>query len=175
MGEENVEEIAQEIEVFIMNHGLTGKDDYFMYHTTMALYYFYYMDALHAAEMIDDGEVFDETEVGIIIKNLQVAKNTFLYYKSSLAFDIYEFDVNETITMDGCVLEKGHIMGNQENARRTARKWFHRFKNKYANRKGISSEEMMDKSISQDFFLYEVSLYILFLLGEDIDYSFVHG
>ena len=110
-------------------------------------------------------------QIEVLIQMLHFSNDYILIY----FFDIYEFDVNETITMDGCVLEKGHIMGNQENARRTARKWFHRFKNKYANRKGTSSEEMMDKSISQDFFLYEVSLYILFLLGEDIDYSFVHG
>jgi hypothetical protein len=32
---------------------------------------------------------------------------------------------------------------------------------------------MKEKSISQDFFLYEVAVFILYLAGEEIDYGFI--
>ena len=162
--------VDQEIDSFVKNHGVAGYSDYYLYYITMGLYYAYYIDALRFAEMIDDGEVFDEVEVGIVVKNLQLSKKTFVHYKSLLNFNVYEFDTNETVTMEECSLEKGHIVGKKENAIGAAKKWISRFKSKYAIGREPSPEE---KSISQDFFLYEVAVYILFLLDEEVDYWFI--
>lgn len=166
--------IDQEIDLFVKSHGLAGYSDYYLYHMTLALYYVYYIDALRFAEMIETGEVFDEEEVGIVIRNLQMSKNTFVHYRSLLEFEVYRFDTNETVTMDDCSLENGHIVGKRENAIKTAQKWMTRFTSKYAGKRKIGSEEMLEKSISQDFFLYEAAVYILLSLDEEIDYSFLN-
>ena len=67
-------------------------------------------------------------------------------------------------------IEKGEIVGNKGNALAIAKKWLNQFK-----KKGNMpyKEGFVEKSVSHAFFLYEVAVYICYLLGEDISYEFL--
>lgn len=163
------EEKDEDILQFISCHGMSEKGDYYNYHMSLGFYYAYSIDAFRYAEMIEDGEIFDEDEVSIVIRNLYVAYKTMKYFQSLLPVSVCKFDTAETVMMAESRLEKGRLVGKKENAVQTAKKWLQRFfkHNKYeksSDRKGL---------ISQDFFLYEVAVYILYLAGEEVDYGFL--
>lgn len=159
-----------EFKEFIISHGMAENDDYVNYHMSLGFYYIYFAEAMKYADMIDDGEVFDEIEVSIVIKNLELAKRVFLHFRTKLGVEIAPFDTAETVVMEECSLEKGEIVGNKKNALAIAKKWLNQFK-----KKGNMpyKEGFVEKSVSQAFFLYEVAVYICYLLGEDISYEFL--
>lgn len=159
-----------EFKEFIISHGMAENDDYVNYHMSLGFYYIYFAEAMKYADMIDGGEVFDEIEVSIVIKNLELAKRVFLHFRTKLGVEIAPFDTAETVVMEECSLEKGEIVGNKKNALATAKKWLNQFK-----KKGNTpyKEGFVEKSVSQAFFLYEVAVYICYLLGEDISYEFL--
>lgn len=66
------------------------------------------------------------------------------------------FDIAEKITMKGCRLEQGKIVGNAEDAARIAGMWI---QNYHSNRVNL--------------FIYEVGIYILLFLQKEIDFSFL--
>lgn len=159
-----------EFKEFIISHGMAENDDYVNYHMSLGFYYIYFAEAMKYADMIDGGEVFDEIEVSIVIKNLELAKRVFLHFRTKLGVEIAPFDTAETVVMEECSLEKGEIVGNKKNALAIAKKWLNQFK-----KKGNTpyKEGFVEKSVSQAFFLYEVAVYICYLLGEDISYEFL--
>lgn len=165
------EEQDEDIQKFISRHGMAQKGDYYNYHMSLGFYYAYSIDAFRYAEMIEDGELFDENEVSIVIRNLYVAYKTMKYFQSLLPVSVCRFDTAETVMLTESRLEKGQIVGKKENAVQTAKKWLQRFlqHNKY----GKSSDKEGKGPISQDFFLYEVAVYILYLAGEEVDYGFL--
>lgn len=159
-----------EISEFISSHGMSGNDDYVNYHMSLGFYYVYFAEAMKYADMIDGGEVFDEIEVSIVIKNLDLAKRVFLHFREKLGIEIAPFDTAETVVMEECSLEKGEIVGNKQNALAIAKKWLNQFK-----KKGNMpyKEGFVEKSVSHAFFLYEVAVYICYLLEEDVSYEFL--
>ena len=159
-----------EFKEFIISHGMAENDDYVNYHMSLGFYYIYFAEAMKYADMIDGGEVFDEIEVSIVIKNLELAKRVFLHFRTKLGVEIAPFDTAETVVMEECSLEKGEIVGNKKNALAIAKKWLKQFKKK-GNMQ--YKEGFVEKSVSQAFFLYEVAVYICYLLGEDISYEFL--
>ena len=133
------EEKDKDILQFISCHGMAEKGDYYNYHMSLGFYYAYSIDAFRYAEIIENGEVFDEDKVSIVIRNLYVA------------------------------------YGKKENAVQTAKKWLQRFlKHGMYERSPDGSRK---GPVPQDFFLYEVAVYILYLAGEEVDYGFLmqHG
>lgn len=162
-----------EILEFLRCHGMTDGNDYYNYHMSMGFYYAYSADAFRYAEMVEDGEIFDEYEVGAVIKNLHASYKALKYFQEKLNIEICKFNAAETVTLEGVRLENGKIIGNKDHAVTTARKWLSRFKKKQTAKTGKSPDGMNDKIISQDFFLYEVAVFILYLAGEEIDYGFL--
>lgn len=175
MSDSEINRPDEGIQAFIKQHGMIERSDYYNYHMSLGFYYLYSVDAFHFAEMIEDGEVFDEYEVSAVVKNLYLAHETLKYFQKRLNLKINRFDTAETVAMSDSYLEKGRIMGDKENAVKTARQWLLRFLKKTEPKIKKCPKEMGDKSISRDFFLYEVAIYILYLAGEEVDYGFLKG
>ena len=173
MADRVMEKEEADIQKFLRFHGMSEGSDYYKYHMSLGFYYAYSADAFRYAEIIEDGEIFDEYEVSAVIKNLHVSYKALKYFQEKLNIKICKFDTAETVTLENARLENGKIIGNKDYAVKTARKWLSRFKKKQAAKTGKSPEGMNDKIISQDFFLYEVAVFILYLAGEEIDYGFL--
>ena len=77
------EEQDEDIQKFISRHGMAQKGDYYNYHMSLGFYYAYSIDAFRYAEMIEDGELFDENEVSIVLITISATLNTihFKYYR----------------------------------------------------------------------------------------------
>lgn len=163
----------REIESYLECHGLAMGSDYYKYHMSLGFYYIYYIDALRYADMIDGGEVFDEYEVSAVLDNLYIAYKTYLYYKSQLGLKIPDFDLNETVNLAESKIEQGMIIGNKDNAVKTAKKWLLRFirRSNIQIKEGLS--ENTKRIVSQDLFLYEVAVFILYIAGEEVNYDFL--
>lgn len=166
-------EMDQEIIGFMACHGMAGWSDYYNYHAALGFYCAYSADASRLAEMVEDGGIFDEYEVSAVIKKLHLSYKTLRYFQQQLDLGLYRFDTAETVIMTESTLEKGRITGNRENAIETARKWLNRFLRSGEPKYRKSSDEKGDASISQDFFLYEAAVFILYLAGEEVDYHFI--
>lgn len=141
---------------FLAKHGIMPADDFAGYHYAYALYAFYMIDAMRQAEEVEDGLCFDEDEIAVTLKNLKQAQQTMQYYRRKLNIPYPEFDIAETISLKGCRLEKGRIVGSGDEAAETAGMWY----NDYLHEKG-------------SVFSFEVGIYILFLLHKEVDYSFL--
>lgn len=72
--------MEQEIKRFMENHQMIGNSDACNYHMALGFYYAYSADAYRLAEMLENGELFDEVEISIVIMNLYVAENTITKY-----------------------------------------------------------------------------------------------
>ena len=166
-------EMDQEIIGFMACHGMAGRSDYYNYHAALGFYCAYSADAFRLAEMVEDGEIFDEYEVSAVLKKLYLSYKTLRCFQQQLDLGLYRFDTAETVIITESTLEKGRITGNRENAIETARKWLDRFLRSGEHKYRKSSDEKGDASISQDFFLYEVAVFILYLTGEEVDYHFI--
>ncbi len=143
-------------DTFLARHGILPADNFAGYHYAFALYAFYMIDAMQKAEEVEDGLCFDEDEIAVLLDNLKQAQQTMRQYRRKLKIPFPEFDIAETVAMKGCRLEKGRIIGSGDEAAETAGMWY----DDYLHEKG-------------SVFSFEVGIYILFLLGKDIDYSFL--
>ena len=98
----------------------------------------------------------DEMEAVILLENLSEAEELMKYYRERMETKYAGFDIAEKITMKGCRLEQGKIVGNAEDAARIAGMWI---QNYHSNRVNL--------------FIYEVGIYILLFLQKEIDFSFL--
>ena len=157
--------MEDEIRKFLGQHQMLGKSDMYNYHIALGLYYAYSIDAYVLAEKIENGEIFDEYEAGVIMQYAYIAKKTLNYYQNILKFPVDQFNTAEKVCfMHGCILEKGGISGNVEAAITLAKTWVKKIRDSF-------SSEMVIKE--KDMFLYEVAIYILYITGNEVDYSFL--
>ena len=143
-------------EEFLIKHGIQLTDNFANYHYAYALYAWYMIESMQMAEDIEDGLCFDEDEVEILLDNLSQAQAAMRYFRIGQKVPHAEFDIAETISMKGCRLEAGIIKGSEEEAARIARMWI---------------EDYFEKSGT--LFSFEVGVYILFLLQQEVDYGFL--
>lgn len=141
---------------FLAKHGIFPADGFAGYHYAYALYALYMIDAMRLAEEVEDGLCFDEDEIAVSLDNLKQAQQTMQHYRRKLNLSYPEFDIAETISLKGCRLEKGRLIGSDEEAAETAGMWY----SDYLHEKG-------------SLFSFEVAIYILFLLQKEVDYSFL--
>lgn len=141
---------------FLAKHGIFPADGFAGYHYAYALYALYMIDAMRLAEEVEDGLCFDEDEIAVSLDNLKQAQQTMQHYRRKLNLPYPEFDIAEMISLKRCRLEKGRLIGSDEEAVETAGMWYR----DYLNEKG-------------SFFSFEVAVYILFLLQKEVDYSFL--
>lgn len=160
----------EEVSLFLRRHGLEQYTDYCNYHMALGLYCLYSIDALQAAEMVVNGEVFDETEVSVLLRQLCAAKKTLTHFQKILKLAPNQFDVSEKVNFSQCCLDRGRISGNQEEAVRIAHSWRQRFLTRYERARQAPET---GEGAAQEFFLYEVAVYILCLAGTEISYDFL--
>ncbi len=154
--------MEQEIKKFMENHQMTGNSDACNYHMALGFYYAYSADAYRLAEMLENGELFDEMEVSIVIMNLYVAENTLRYFQKKLGLPAGRFRTSETICFKKGKLELGKLTGDVEDILATAKQWLPERRKK--------SDEIY--SLRQ-IFLYEAALWIFYLAGKEINYYFL--
>ena len=145
-------------EKFLAKHGLRPRSNYAAYHYAYGLYVLYMIEAMQMAEDIEDGVYFDETAAIVLIENLSQAQETMQFYRAKMDVSHKEFDIAETIALKSCRLEAGKLIGSKEEAVRIARMWIKNYKEKGGT-----------------LFSFEVGIYILFLLQEEMDYSFLNN
>lgn len=147
-----------EQERFLAEHGIRPKDDFMNYHYSYALYAWYMIESMLMAEEIEDGLYFEDIEAALLVEGLSKSHAAMKHFRSRLQVPFAEFDVAETVAMKGCRLEAGKLKGNEEEAVRIARKW-------------ISNYQKQGEKL----FCFEVAVYILFLLNQEVDYRFLAG
>lgn len=166
--------MEDDVKRFIHNHGFAGRGDYYSYHIALGFYYAYTRDAYQFSEKIQNGEVFDDYEACVVIRNLELAKRAYQYFRNRLFPNFASFDTSETVEFYVSKLENGRLTGDTTEAVKTAKKWLKQF-----YRKNNSFEKICriieggEKMTSGILFLYEVSAYILYLSNEMIDYRFL--
>lgn len=143
-------------EEFLTRHGIPLTDTFANYHYAYALYAWYMIESMQMAEDIEDGLCFDEDEVEVLLDNLSQAQAAMQYFRIRQKVPHEVFDVAETIALKGCRLEAGIIKGSEEEAVRIARMWI---------------EDYLEGGGT--LFSFEVAIYILFLLQQEVDYSFL--
>lgn len=141
---------AKEAKRFLCKHGLSAENDTKGYYLTLNLYCLYLVDCMERAEDVEDGVLFDTLEINILLLNMEEAKLAMDYYRKQLHMDFSSFDAAETVSLKGCRLENGKIIGDMQAAEQIARMWI---KN-YVKCEGNA-------------FMFEVGIYILFLLHQD--------
>lgn len=141
---------------FFRKHGIEPFDIYVNYHYSYALYVLYLIAAMQLAEDVEDGICVDEMEAVILLENLSESEELLKYYREQMNTKYAGFDVAEKITMKGCRLEQGKIVGSTEDAARIARMWIRDYHSDRVN-----------------LFIYEVAIYILLFLQKEIDFSFL--
>lgn len=144
----------EDIESFLHKHSIFVFDGYTGYHYAYALYVLYLIAAMVLAEDVEDGMCFDEVEAAVLLKNLSEAEEVLIYFREKMNMSFGGFDIAEKITLKGCRLEEGKIIGDAKEAAQIARMWIY---------------DYFDEKIN--LFVYEVGIYILFLLQSEIDYS----
>lgn len=144
---------GQQAVSFLHKHGIAVDTDSKGYYQAMGLYYLYLADCMEQAEQVEDGVLFDESEVAILLTNMEEAKAAMEFYKKCLSINDMSFDVAETISLKGCRLENGKIIGDVRAAEQITRMWILN----YFRGKGNA-------------FMFEVGSYILFLLHQYFNY-----
>ena len=168
--------MEEDVKRFIYNHGFAGRGDYYSYHISLGFYYAYTRDAYQLSEKVQDGEVFDDYEACTVIRNMELAKRAYRYFRNKLFPNLAVFDTAETVTFYGSKLENGRLTGDVTEAVKTAKKWLKQFYHKNNSFEKMSRIiEGGDKMTSGTLFLYEVSAYILYLCDETIDYRFLEA
>lgn len=145
-------------ENFLIKHGIRPTSNFAAYHYAYGLYVLYMIESMQLAEDVEDGLYFEDDAAAVLLDNLAQAQKTMQYYREKMNTSHAEFDIAETITLKGCRLEAGKLIGSEEEAVRIARMWIE----KYQERGGA-------------LFPFEVGIYILFLLQREIDYSFLNN
>ena len=145
-------------EDFLTKHGIRPKNNFVAYHYAYGLYVMYMIESMQLAENIQDGLYFDEKLAIVLLDNLSQAQKTMQYYRGKMEVSHTQFDIAETITLKSCRLEAGKLIGNEEEAIRIARMWI----DNYLEKDGT-------------LFSFEVGVYILFLLQQEMDYRFLNN
>lgn len=154
--------MEQEIKRFMENHQMIGNSDACNYHMALGFYYAYSADAYRLAEMLKNGELFDEVEISIVIMNLYVAENTLRYFQKKLGLPTDRFRTSETICFNKGKLELGKLTGDVEDILATAKKWLPKQRKKTD-----------DVYSLREIFLYEAALWIFYLAGKEVNYYFL--
>lgn len=141
---------------FFRKHGIEPKDVFVNYHYAYALYVLYLIASMQLAEDLEDGLCIDEMEAVILLENLSEAEEVMKYYRERMSTEYAGFDVAERVAMRGCRLEQGKIVGSTEDAAQIAGMWIRNYHNNGTN-----------------LFVYEVGIYILFLLQKEVDFGFL--
>lgn len=141
---------------FFRKHGIEPFDAYVNYHYAYALYVLYLIASMQLAEDVEDGLCIDEMEAVILLENLSEAEEVLKYYRKQMNMKYAGFDVAEKVTMKGCRLEHGKIVGSAQDAAQIAGMWIRDYHSDRVN-----------------LFIYEVAIYILFLLKQEVDFSFL--
>ena len=141
---------------FFRKHGIEPFDVYVNYHYAYMLYVLYLIAAMQLAEDVEDGLCIDEMEAVILLENLSEAEGLLKYYRERMDMKYAGFDIAEKITMKGCRLEQGKIVGSVEDAARIAGMWIRDYHDDRVN-----------------LFISEVGIYILLFLQKEIDFSFL--
>lgn len=145
-------------EDFLTKHGIRPQNNFVAYHYAYGLYVMYMIESMQLAENIQDGLYFDEKLAIVLLDNLSQAQKTMQYYRGKMEVSHTQFDIAETITLKSCRLEAGKLIGNEEEAIRIARMWI----DNYLEKGGT-------------LFSFEVGVYILFLLQQEMDYRFLNN
>ncbi len=145
-------------EDFLTKHGIRARNNFVAYHYAYGLYVLYMIESMQLAENIQDGLYFDEKLAIVLLDNLSQAQKTMQYYRGKMEVSHTQFDIAETITLKSCRLEAGKLIGNEEEAIRIARMWI----DNYLEKDGT-------------LFSFEVGVYILFLLQQEMDYRFLNN
>lgn len=95
------------IEKFLEEHGMSDCNDYYNYHMALGFYYAYSADAFRIANIIDNGEIFDEYEASAIIRYMYVAHKVLKYFQGNLQLKLNTFNTAETVKFEDSILEKG--------------------------------------------------------------------
>jgi len=162
--------MSEELNRFLDKHFLGDMDDTRGYYLALGIYYMYLNDAMEQAERVEDGEIFDETEIAVLLLGVKTAFEAVDFFKKRLGLEFKSFDITELITLQGCTLEKGKIKGDTGQAVSTARMWLrHFFNNK--NDLFRYGKQLSKQDVGRFYFLYEVGVYILFLCREEVDYN----
>ena len=90
---------------FLARHGITPEDDFVGYHYAYALYAFYMIDAMQKAEEVEDGLLFDEDEIAVLLVNLKQAQQTMRHFRRKLNIA----PVKNAISLD---VSSGFVEGN---------------------------------------------------------------
>lgn len=141
---------------FLKKHGIEPADAYVNYHYAYALYVLYLIAAMQLADDVEDGLCLDETEAVLLLSNLKEAEEVMNSYREQLNMEHAGFDIAERIAMKGCRLEAGRLVGDAKTAAQIARMWIQDYHNGRVN-----------------LFIYEVGIYILFLLQKEVDFSYL--
>lgn len=145
-----------EHEKFLADHGIRPGNVFTNYHYAYALYIWYMVESIQAAEEIEDGLYFDDLETAVLLDGLSKAFDAMRHFRCGMQEKHAMFDVAETIAMKGCRLEGGRLIGDSKGAVAIATTWVRRY---------------VEKGIG--LFCFEVGIYILFWLHQDVDYQFV--
>lgn len=124
----------------------------YTYQCCVFLYYEYLVDGLQEAEKIGYGEVFDEFRVIALVNEMQEAQEVIQIMKKALKHKTELYDVSEQITFPGGRLQAGVFTGDPTAAIAAAKEWIATYQNRMDNP-----------------FLFEVGVYILTLLDEEIE------
>lgn len=140
------------VEQFLKKHMLKSSIPEYTYQYCVFLYYEYLVDGLSEAEKIENGEVFDEFRIIALVNEMQEAWEVIQIMKKSLKHKTKLYDISEQITFPGGCLAAGIFTGDTTAAAAAAREWI------------VNYQYRMDNP-----FLFEAGVYILTLLGEEIE------
>lgn len=145
-----------EHERFLADHGIRPGNGFTNYHYAYALYTWYMVESIQMAEEIENGLCFDDLEAAVLLEGLSRAFDAVGHLRRGIQEKYAMFDVAETIAMKGCRLEDGRLVGSVEEAEAIARRWVKDYVKQGAG-----------------LFRYEVGIYILFWLRQEVDYQFL--
>lgn len=162
---------------FLRKHGLQDLNDYCVFHYVLGYYYLYSAKAFKLAECIEDGEVFDDLEVRVVMQQLYEVDRAYKLYREKVCPRVAFFNTAEKVTFQEGVLDCSKISGNKEAVLHTAKKWYSDFvlhieDSIFRNYQEGHVDQLGNQS-SRAFFLYQVSLYIFYLEDIRVDYSFL--
>lgn len=142
----------EQVNQFLKKHMLKSRIPEYVYEYCVFLYYEYLVEGLFEAEKIKNGEVFDELRAIVLVNEMQEAQETIRFMKKSLNHKTELYDVSEQLTFPGGRLSAGVFIGDPAAAVAAAKDWI------------VSYQYRMDNP-----FLFEAGVYILTLLGEEIE------
>ena len=140
------------MEKFLKKHMLQIRIPEYIYQHCVYLYYEYLVEGLREAEKMEYGEVFDEFRLIALVNEMQEAQEVIRFMKGSLGHETDLYDISEELTFPGGRLIGGIFTGDTTAAIAAAKDWIATYQNRMDNP-----------------FLFEVGVYLLTLLDEEIE------